>query len=421
MLIKLKKGFYFPLANYFRFFAKIRLRSWNPYIIVITGSSGKTTLLHLLESQIGEKARYSHHANSSFGIPFDILGLRRKSLGFSEWFYLFASAPLSVSKPLPKEKIYVVEADADRPEEGEFLATLLLPNITLWTNSTRTHSMNFDKLVKFGFFKNVEEAIAHEFGYFLQYTKDYAVVNGDSKNIISQIKRANCPVHKVYIKDLKDYKISNDFKTTFVGGRGTYKFDLLLLKVAFNSIQMMLITLRKLGLKPNLNFKNLSLPPGRNSVFKGIRNTTIIDSAYNANLDSMSWVLDMFLTINHEKKWIVIGDMLEQGKSEKEEHEKLAGKIKEMGVEQVILMGPRVIRYTFPLLQNEIRNIVKFENPREVLNFLLSNLEGGELILFKGARFLEGVIENLLEDKNDASNLARREKVWQKRRAKFGL
>ena len=85
----LKGKLYFPLAFYFRFFAQIQLLIWGPKIIVITGSNGKTTLLHLLESQLGNKAKYSHHANSAFGIPFNILGFERQTLKISEWPLLF--------------------------------------------------------------------------------------------------------------------------------------------------------------------------------------------------------------------------------------------------------------------------------------------------------------------------------------------
>src|SRR3989344_1007619 len=109
MLSKIKKMFYFPTASYFRFFAKIRLKIWKHYVIVITGSSGKTTLLHLIESQIGDRAKYSHLANSSFGIPFDILGLKRKTFAHYEWVYLFLMAPFCMFKNTPKEKIYVAE------------------------------------------------------------------------------------------------------------------------------------------------------------------------------------------------------------------------------------------------------------------------------------------------------------------------
>src|SRR3990167_4856372 len=117
MYSKLKKLLYFPIAYYFRFFAFIQLKIWRPRIFVITGSSGKTTLLHLIESQLGDKARYSHKANSSFGIPFDILGLKRETLSKLEWPMLFLKAPLIAFKKPFSQKMYVVEADCDRPFE----------------------------------------------------------------------------------------------------------------------------------------------------------------------------------------------------------------------------------------------------------------------------------------------------------------
>lgn len=427
MISQIKKIFYFPLAYYFRFFAKIRLAGWNPYIIVVTGSSGKTSLLHLLESQLGNKARYSHHANSSYGIPFDILGLERKNLLLTEWIYLFLEAPFSILKKNPKEHIYIVEADCDRPKEGRFLATLLKPNITLWTNSSKTHSMNFDPLVKNGKFKTVEEAIAFEFGYFLKYSRELCIVNGDSNLIEKQLKRTKSNIEKVSVKDLKDYKVQKN-KTIFKIGQEFYEFNYLLPKEFFYAIAMSNVLLKKLNIKPDLTFKNFSLPPGRNSIFKGIKDTTIIDSSYNANLDSMTAILDMFNNIKAEKKWIIAGDMLEQGESQRQEHEKLADEIAKIKLEKIILMGPRVSKYLYPKLitnneelitKNE--KVVKFLNPDEVLKYLLDNLKGGELLLFKGARFLEGVIEHLLLNKEDAKKLCRREKVWQERRKKWGL
>src|SRR3989344_8145989 len=114
MIKQIKSALYFPLAYYFRLFAWIQLSIWKPSIIVVTGSSGKTTILHLIESQIQDKARYSHLANSSFGIPFDILGLKRTSLTHDEWLYLFLFAPFKAFKRPYKENLYVVEADCDR-------------------------------------------------------------------------------------------------------------------------------------------------------------------------------------------------------------------------------------------------------------------------------------------------------------------
>jgi len=423
MIKNFKKLLYFPLAYYFRFFAKIRLAKWNPYIIVVTGSSGKTTLLHLLESQIGERAKYSHFANSSYGIPFDILGLKRDNLMFYEWIYLFIAAPFSIFKNNPKEHIYIVEADCDRPNEGRFLATLLVPEVTLFTNSTRTHSMNFDPLVKNGQFKTVEEAIAFEFGYFLEYSRKLCVVNGDSDLIEKQLGRTKSQIKKVCVKDLKDYQVLKD-KTIFKIGQESYEFDHLLPREFFYAIAMSNVLFKKMDIKPDPTFKNFSLPPGRNSIFRGIKNTTIIDSSYNANLDSMTVILEMFDNIKAEKKWIIAGDMLEQGEGERQEHEKLAEVISQIKSDKIILMGPRVSKYTLPRLQKILdgrTKIEKFINPKEVLDYLKLNLKGRELLLFKGARFLEGIIGHLLLDKKDIEKLPRREKVWEKRRKSWEL
>src|SRR5438105_1759938 len=129
MLQTAKKRVYFLVASYFRFWAGIRLKRWHPKVVVITGSAGKTTLLHLVEAQLGGQAHYSHHANSAFGIPFDILGLESIQTSRLQWFGQFVLAPLALLKPVYKQNLYIVEADADRPREAEFLARLLRPAV----------------------------------------------------------------------------------------------------------------------------------------------------------------------------------------------------------------------------------------------------------------------------------------------------
>jgi UDP-N-acetylmuramoyl-tripeptide--D-alanyl-D-alanine ligase len=168
-----------------------------------------------------------------------------------------------------------------------------------------------------------------------------------------------------------------------------------------------------------LSFKDFVLPPGRSSIFKGINNITIIDSSYNATLDGLKAMLNTFSRYPAKIKWLVIGDMLEQGQEERRSHEKLAEIINGYNFDKIILMGPRVCKYTYPKLK--FGNVEKFELPKQALDYILAHTKGGETILFKGARFLEGVIEHLLLDKNDVSKLCRREKVWQIRRKQWGL
>jgi len=421
MIKRIKQIFYFPIAYYFRFWAQIQLSLWKPKIIVITGSSGKTTLLHLIEASLGDKARYSHHANSSYGIPFDILGMGRKDLTPNEWIFLFLLAPFKAFKASPKEKLYVVEADCDRPVEGKFLASLLRPTITLWISSSLTHSANFDYLVKNGRFASVEEAIAYEFGYFLEYTKKLVIVNGDSPLIQKQLERAKTSVKKVSQKALTDYTINKD-RTEFVIDNKKYSINFIVPKEVFYSIQMTNLLMKILDLPLDPNFTKFTLPPGRNSIFKGIKNTTIIDSTYNSTPDAVRSILGLFDKYEGKDKWIVLGDMIELGNEEKIEHEKLGKLISSMNLSKIILIGPRVSKYTFPKLNPKpTEGVEKFLMPKDGLDYILNNIKGEEVILFKGARFLEGIIEHLLLDKNDIKKLVRREKAWQNRRKAWGL
>lgn len=422
MLGTIKDIFFFPVAYYFSFFAKIQLKKWNPRVIVVTGSSGKTTLFHMLEAQVGEKAHYSHHANSAIGIPFDILDLHRKTLKHTEWLGLIFKAPIQAFKKPYKEKIYIAECDADRPGEGKFLSHLLKPEVTLWISTSRTHSMNFDKLVPEKF-PGVEDAIAYEFGFFLENTSKLVVINGDSELMTNQLPRVQAKVATIETTNLGSYQVSKEGTKLTIKDK-QFRFKNLLPKEIFYSIEMTQIACEYLELSFDTSFKNLILPPARSALFRGVKDITIIDSTYNANLSSMTAILSMFKEYPANNKWVVIGDMLEQGKSEKEEHEKLADLILQLEVKRIVLLGPRVKKYTYPVLLKKLKKDVAldvFENPKDVLDLLKQHIKGHETILFKGARFLEGVIENLLIDKREKVQLARREKVWEERRKKWGL
>jgi UDP-N-acetylmuramoyl-tripeptide--D-alanyl-D-alanine ligase len=422
MIENLKKALYFYVASYFRFFARIRLKRWNPKIIVVTGSNGKTTLLHMLEAQLGSHAKVSHHANSAFGVAFDILDLHRKTLQTSEWVSLFLNAPRNVFRPLPKEKIYVVEADADRPFEGVFLATLLQPEVVLWVSTGRTHSMNFDQLVSDGEFATVEEAIAYEYGYFLKYCKELAVIDGDSKLESDQVSRAKAKVktitQKVYLKKYSVTKGGTEFHIK----DKHYAFNGLLPKEIFLSIAMCEEAMNHLGVPFDSNFIHFQLPEGRGSLLNGIKDTVLIDSSYNGNLGSIKAMLQMFDAYPAKKKWVVLGDMKELGKEEREEHEALAKILNKMDLERVVLVGKAITKYTLPLIDQKT-HAPGFEKASQAISYLQEHIKGGEAILFKGSQsiYLEGLIERLLEDKKDTNRLPRQTEFWKNQRKKLGF
>lgn len=424
MLSSIKKRFYFVIAKYLALWAKIVLYRWNPQVVVVTGSIGKTTVLHLIEAQIGEKAVYSHHANSALGIPFYILGMSPNITSKYQWPLRLVQAPFSVFRRLPDEKLFIVEADCDRPNEGKFLSKLLKPRVTLWVSVFRTHSMNFDQLVKNGKFSDHLRAIAYEFGHFAERTSDLVIANGDQKHLVEQLGRINdsTEVELAQMKYIQQYAIKEG--TTVFGLPGaTIKLPGLHPKELGVGLQMINLLLKHLKMPLDSDYASLDMPPGRSNVLQGKNNLTIVDSTYNTGLGAMTAIIRLFDASPGKHKWLVIGDILEQGSLEAEEHKGLAKVIANSSAERVVLLGPRTNKDTLPTIKDLRPDLqcVSFETPKEVLDYLQDNLKGGETLLFKGGRFLEGVIEQLLANPADAKKLVRREASWVKLRQKWGL
>jgi len=282
--------------------------------------------------------------------------------------------------------------------------------------------MNFDGLVAHGNFTTVEEAIAYEYGYFLQHCQKYAVIVGDNPLQQKQVGRTKTEVLSITKeKILQKYEVTKE-GTSFHVNNTTYAFSALLPEEVSYALVMCRETVEHLGLPFDPSFKQFIIPPGRGSVFAGIKDTILIDSSYNANLGSIKAILAMFAKFPAKKKWVVIGDMMELGEEEKEEHEKLAEELNKMGLDRIILIGKRVKKYTYPQLASRA-NVVAFEIQKEVLPYLQETIQTGEAILFKGSQsiYLEGIIEPLLAKNEDIAKLPRRGDFWDEQRKKKGL
>ncbi|KXK08585.1 MAG: UDP-N-acetylmuramoyl-tripeptide--D-alanyl-D-alanine ligase [Microgenomates bacterium OLB22] len=419
----IKDILFFAVAWYFRIWTRIKLWRWHPQVIIVTGSSGKTTVIQLLKAQLGSKAAFADHANSAFGVPFDILGLHRVSYHWSEWISLVFCAPFAAFSPVSPHMRYIVEADADRPGEGQFLASLLRPSYVLWVSSARTHSLRFDPLVRSGKFRSVEEAIAYEFGFFLEYCSEKAWIVAENELMRLQIPRCPARVIQISNKELISYKVSTR-GTTFSFAHAVYTLPYALPELVHYGLQMVEALLGELTSPLDSSWDRLSIPPGRNSLFSGIKDTTLIDSSYNANLSSMTVIIKMVDQIRHKNTWAVIGDMLEQGVTGPDQHRELGELLAATTFSRVIFFGENAKLYTKPAFDKDKKKKVEslwFETVKEVQDYLHKELQGKELILFKGGRYQEAVVESLLASAADKAHLCRREAIWVRKRKALGL
>ena len=416
----LKKKFYFVAADYFRFFAKIVLKRWHPRVIAVTGSAGKTTMLTMLEHEIGKRAHYSHDANSAFGVSFDILGLKGVRGSKLRWIWLLVAAPILGLLRVRRQPFYVVEIDGERPHEAEFLAQWLKPEVTIWVSIGLSHAAQFEKVVNEGKFKDLSEAITAEFANLPKNTSKRVYIDADSKlmtEATADIKAKVIPIKKSLIKKYVVYPDSTDF--TY--GDTTFHFDHPEPKdVAFNLFVLQDL-MKYLRLPFNPDFTGMEIAPGRCAYFEGKKGIAIIDSSYNAHMISMKSALDMMKRMHAEKKWLVIGDIVDQGEMEGEEHKRLAELIADTKPDRVVLVGRRTKEYTAPRLKELGVSAVATTDPRKALAYIEKRIRGNETVFFKGSQYLEWIIEKLLANPKDAKRLCRRDKAARARRKKWGL
>lgn len=426
MLDRFRDWIHFVVAKYFRACAKRAYRRWHPRTICVTGSVGKTTMLHLLASTLGDRAHCSYNANSMFGISFDVLGLQGVTGSKLRWLYLFVAAPIRAIYFKHKEPYYVVEIDADRPHGAEFIASWINPEVTLWVSLDLSHANRFDTSVRTGEFEDLEHSIAHEFAMLPEYTGKRVYIDGDTHKMITATRKVkenhdlSYTIVPCYKSDLTKYAVYPD-QTEFSFGKTVFHFN----HPMPPDMAIQLVMLQKLcsylKIPLKTDFSDFVTPPGRSSYFAGINGLKLIDSSYNAQFASVVSVFDMLKAMPVKHKWLVMGDMVEQGSYEAQAHQDLADLIIKLGPEQVILVGKRLKKYTEPILKKQGVKLYSTTSQQQALSFIKKHATHQETILFKGSQYLEWIIEQLLADPADAAKLPRREKAAVKRREKRGL
>ena len=146
-------------------------------------------------------------------------------------------------------------------------------------------------------------------------------------------------------------------------------------------------------------FLNFKIPKSRGSIKnykKGSKKLTIVDESYNSNPLSYKFALEKFDKTYRKKnkKFLLIGDMLELGKYSKKLHIKIAHYINKAKLNKVYNYG-KLTDHTFNKLKPQIKG-KKLNNSAEVLN-LIKDLPNNSYLMVKGSNStgLNKIIQNL--------------------------
>lgn len=442
----MKRRFVFFVLWYLRIFAKIQIKKIKPLIIGVGGASGKTSLSNFIHIALSDKykVRQGKGKNSESGIPLDILGIKINSYTTIEWIKIALIIPLKVLTDWEKYDVYIAEMGIDSPIEPKnmtYLLKIIRPKIAVLTNISFEHSVYFDSLIETEDSEKREEEIlnmtAKEESLLLTTVSEdgTAILNVDDKIIKGLIPKiavkkitvsARDGTSDFYIESIKNFvdRFVLDFK--FKGQK--YKLNInnpLPVHFAY-SFMLAIAVAKSCGIEVETATKllenNFSLPAGRMSVFKGIKNTVIIDSSYNnATLSPILDLLSFVQDIGKQRRRVgIIGDMRELGTMSKTLHEEVAKKILDT-LDLVILIGPLSQQYIFPILKKKNFPAFSFQSFTASKNTILETIKPKDMVLVKGSQntlFLERVVEMLLNDPKDRNKLCRRGEYWDKIREK---
>lgn len=443
---KIRNVFIKLFLFYLRLLARVQLKKINPFIIGVGGASGKTSLSNFIYLILGEKykVKQGKGKNSETGIPLEILGLKIKNYSFLDWAKIAVVAFFKTVFDFKRFDIYVAEMGIDSPLEPKnmkYLLKIIKPNVGVLTNISYEHSQYFDPLVEGTTQESRKNDIlsltAKEEGLLLTSLdkEDTAVLNIDDGNILALEKSVKAKKILISSKDRHaDFyieKIQNfvdHFLMIFVYKDKEYKIQIsnpLPRHFAYSFVLAIAASSTK-GIEVKEAISNLqqnfSLPPGRMTVFKGKKDTVLIDSSYNnATLTPILDLLDFVFEIGKQRRRIgIIGDMRELGTMSKALHEEVAQKILKT-LDLAILIGPLTQKYVEPILKKnkfESYSYLSFSQAKQKIE---ESIKPKDVILVKGSQntlFLERVVEMLLQNPSDSERLCRRGDFWDKIREK---
>jgi UDP-N-acetylmuramoyl-tripeptide--D-alanyl-D-alanine ligase len=129
---------------------------------------------------------------------------------------------------------------------------------------------------------------------------------------------------------------------------------------------------------------------------KNINGAWVIDDTYNSNPGSVKPALENLRAFRIKgRKFVVLADMLELGRSSTKEHREIGSLVKKLKFENLCTYGKE--SYQTFLAAKGVKNNYHFQDKKTLSEFLKLNLKKGDTALVKGSRSMkmEEVIESL--------------------------
>jgi UDP-N-acetylmuramoyl-tripeptide--D-alanyl-D-alanine ligase len=336
--------------------ARARRNQINPKVIMITGSSGKTTTKELVYSVVSQKfntVRTPLNHNNEIG---------------------FCQTVFSIDE---NTEVLIIEAGMRGLGEIELISKYAEPDISIISNVGTAH------IGRLGSVDNIAKAKCE----IVKYQKADGVLIAHNNELIK--KYADFAGDKIYYS-IDDVKI---LKKEIGKSEFEYKNKAYLLNIeGYYNIENTLSAIEvgnRLGIEYDLIKKGLSdyKPIEKRWEVERISGYNIINDSYNANPDSMKATLDTVLDL-YENLVVILGDMGELGEDEVKYHKEIACFINKKNKSDVKILT------VGELSKNISEGITvcftkNFKNNEDISRYILDNIKIGTTIFLKASRYMK--------------------------------
>jgi UDP-N-acetylmuramoyl-tripeptide--D-alanyl-D-alanine ligase len=356
-------------------------------VIAVAGSNGKTTAKDYIADVLSQKysvLKTEGNYNNHIGVPLTLFNLTNK------------------------HQIAVLELGTNHFGEIDKLCKIAKPQFGIITNIGKEH---------LEFLKNLR-GVAKAEGELVEYLKTvYGVffLNADDNYLHKYRKQKNIKIVAYSFKNkgiinAKFIKFNKFFPQLEINFKNK-KIKTQLKNIGFQSCNAALaaaavgwyfdVPLNKIRYSLN----NYVLDSKKRNCLINANNIWIIDDTYNSNPDSVIEALNNFNAYQiNGKKFLVLADMLELGKSSKQEHFKIGKYIKKMKFDSLLTFGAQSY-YTF-LGAKGLKNNFYFNDKESLINFLNKIIKAGDAVLVKGSRSMamESVVNKIILNQSNYMN-----------------
>lgn len=405
--------------------AKAVIAKEQPVIVGVTGSVGKSSAKEAISAVLGKRHRLRSspkNFNTEIGLPLSILDLPTGGSSKTAWLgTLWQAWKIKTFGAKDFPKLLVLEYGMRNPGDIAKLCDIAPPNIAVMTSIGESH---------LEFMGTVEDIIKEKRTLLERLPKDgLAILNRDDEKVWAMRSRIGARVTSFgYHEDAEvrvppesiSYACSIDrecgMRFKIVSGGATvpaFMPNVLGKHGIYAAMAAVSVALAKdMNLLEAADALSLyQAPPGRLRYIPGIKHTVIIDDTYNASPTSTNAALEVLSDMqvpSEDKRFAVLGDMLELGTASVEGHRAVGKKAAECA-DVLVFVGERMADAAIAAREagaGEDR-VFHFGNTEEAGRFVQERMKQGDYILVKGSRGMkmESVVQEIMAEPLDAPRL----------------